>query len=146
MWITFKICTFVISNNFIKNSLRTHSVVNYFQNLYLCDFQQPQVHESIAWVGCELLSKFVPLWFPTTDVTTTGNQNTLWITFKICTFVISNNTLLLLFWQWHVVNYFQNLYLCDFQQLSPCSPAIFTSCELLSKFVPLWFPTTCLSR
>nr|DAN48443.1 MAG TPA: hypothetical protein [Caudoviricetes sp.] len=37
------------------------SVVNYFQNLYLCDFQQPYDANSYRGTCCELLSKFVPL-------------------------------------------------------------------------------------
>ena len=93
-------------------------------------------------LSCELLSKFVSLWLQTT---LTGNGSMLvplWITFKICIFVIFNN------WQYRignnatVVNYFQNLYLCDFQQLSYCNNLSQECCELLSKFVSLWLSTT----
>ena len=41
--------------------------------------------------GCELLLKFVSLWFETTVDAMCSSYELLWITFKICTFVISNN-------------------------------------------------------
>ena len=167
MWITFKICIFVIWNNAKENIQRRRRVVNYFQNLYFCDLKQPkQINAGSGW-RCELLSKFVSLWLPTTGrhgksyryllwitfkiciFVTPNNSQTqlgwyrwLWITFKICIFVISNNFLLRLTLMRMVVNYFQNLYLCDFQQLIYIDYLQLISCELLSKFVSLWFETT----
>ena len=193
MWITFKICIFVTSNNRKYQWGACKKVVNYFQNLYLCDFKQRNQRLQLRTACCELLSKFVPLWFPTTRrsanhwmwplwitfkifismisnnlyeqilcwiwvvnyfskfvslwLPTTSYKSLkeeleLWITFKICTFVISNN-----FSQWSnysaiVVNYFQNLYLCDFQQQFSNDRNTCIRCELLSKFVSLWLPTT----
>ena len=142
LWITFKICTFVISNNRTAKQITDKIVVNYFQNLYLCDFQQLNMGFCSLHFGCELLSKFVPLWFPTTPMLICSCTIVLWITFKICTFVISNNTPLRSVLDAPVVNYFQNLYLCDFQQHISATAWASSCCELLSKFVPLWFPTT----
>ena len=116
--------------------------MNYLQNLYLCDFQQPSNDFTNELRSCELLSKFVPLWFPTTKGYKDLNESLLWITFKICTFVISNNPQHHWWCSGGVVNYFQNLYLCDFQQRRVASWGIPPSCELLSKFVSLWLPTT----
>ena len=92
--------------------------------------------------GCELLSKFVSLWLQTTQPKVATANGLLWITFKICTFVISNNNKQHLNWIYLVVNYFQNLYLCDFQQRFTAVVSVWNSCELLSKFVSLWFKTT----
>ena len=116
--------------------------MNYLQNLYLCDFQQPSNDFTNELRSCELLSKFVPLWFPTTKGYKDLNESLLWITFKICTLVISNNPQHHWWCSGGVVNYFQNLYLCDFQQRRVASWGIPPSCELLSKFVSLWLPTT----
>ena len=141
MWITFKICIFVIANNSLYNQDAWCWVVNYFQNLYLCDLQQQNL-TAYAWEeGCELLSKFVSLWFPTTIMQLLIHGNMLWITFKICIFVISNNQYKAFKAKWAVVNYFQNLYLCDLQQHPLRSSLRNNSCELLSKFVPLWLRT-----
>ena len=116
LWITFKICTFVISNNNKQHLNWIYLVVNYFQNLYLCDSQQPKRKRLFLNVCCELLSKFVSLWLPTTF----GDINTisplLWITFKICIFVIFNKDWYRSITELRVVSYFQNLYLCDCKQ------------------------------
>ena len=142
LWITFKICIFVISNNSSVMLRALASVVNYFQNLYLCDLKQQCKHLTKLSIGCELLSKFVPLWFPTTIVINTFCQLMLWITFKICIFVIFNNIWKAPICSPIVVNYFQNLYLFDFQQRFKKMEYSRSRCELLSKFVSLWFPTT----
>ena len=42
-------------------------------------------------ICCELLSKFVSLWLPTTADDLYTEVLMLWITFKICIFVIANN-------------------------------------------------------
>ena len=140
MWITFKICTFLIFNNFLFCSSYFLYVVNYFQNLYLCDFKQhysffssynigcellskfylcdfkQQMYDSIKDSrGCELLSKFVSLWLQTTYIWILLLRWWLWITFKICIFVTPNNQKERDFFLTFVMNYFQNLYLCDFQ-------------------------------
>ena len=167
LWVTFKICIFVIWNNGSELQYLIMVVVNYFQNLYLCDFQQRENEAINIDSCCELLSKFVSLWSPTTVVFWIICIFVLWITFKICIFVISNNTTQFAFVSSKVVscfqirnfvtpnnavasrspspdvvNYFQNLYLCDFQQLYRAMPMLYACCELLSKFVSLWFPTT----
>ena len=142
LWITFKICIFVTSNNPNQWRYRKTQVVNYFQNLYLCDFQQQKKKQNINETSCELLSKFVSLWLPTTFGLFFCSCNRLWITFKICIFVTSNNYIPSHIVNLGVVNYFQNLYLCDFQQLHCPQCAHNCSCELLSKFVSLWLPTT----
>ena len=116
MWITFKICIFVTSNNRTDTRVLRLYVVNYFQNLYLCDFQQQCCGWKPSKIGCELLSKFVSLWLPTTTLDFFYCIFTLWITFKICIFVTSNNFKKFVVPLHYVVNYFQNLYLCDFQQ------------------------------
>ena len=142
MWITFKICTFVTSNNLDESEMGKIFVVNYFQNLYLCDSQQLVRSCAVKACSCELLSKFVSLWLPTTSIPEKRCTQELWITFKICIFVIFNN----LYWplriaNW-VVNYFQNLYLCDWEQPAISIHTLAYSCELLSKFVSLWLRTT----
>ena len=142
LWITFKICTFVIWNNLTSFANFFSLVVDYLQNLYLCDFQQPTGVRWNSVSGCELLSKFVSLWLPTTVLRIIAFEYELWITFKICIFVTSNNSRSIFFSLVAVVNYFQNLYLCDFQQQRANKGTPLTRCELLSKFVSLWLPTT----
>ena len=116
LWITFKICIFVISNNTTLAGLLFLHVVNYFQNLYLCDLKQPkQINAGSGW-RCELLSKFVSLWLRTTVRFISYLSYRLWITFKICIFVIENNLRYGCYQFGYVVNYFQNLYLCDWEQ------------------------------
>ena len=116
--------------------------MNYFQNLYLCDFQQPPLSSIDEYESCELLSKFVSLWFPTTTQSKWRRALSLWITFKICIFVTPNNDKWVFQLFYVVVNYFQNLYLCDLQQQWTISLMCCTCCELLSKFVSLWLQTT----
>ena len=130
------------SNNWTRYKERPQAVVNYFQNLYLCDLKQPYFGIAVFGVSCELLSKFVSLWFPTTQCNPYPHYRVLWITFKICIFVISNNSSVMLRALASVVNYFQNLYLCDFQQWAAVEWMCQFRCELLSKFVSLWFETT----
>ena len=196
LWITFKIYIFVISNNPGLYRAYLWGVVNYFQNLYLCDFQQCALLRALSLLSCELLSKFVSLWLPTTERAEQLLEDMLWITFKICifatpnnnwcsslrvcavvnyfqnlylcdlqqrnqfypqyvrvvnyfqnlylfcTFVTSNNKEENILVTEEVVNYFQNLYLCDFQQQRLQEWVLANSCELLSKFVSLWSPTT----
>ena len=113
-----------------------------FQNLYLCDFKQLSDEKEELPARCELLSKFVSLWLPTTIERREKVAERLWITFKICIFVISNNSSVMLRALASVVNYFQNLYLCDFQQWAAVEWMCQFRCELLSKFVSLWFETT----
>ena len=145
LWITFKICIFVTSNNFPIGTNRQDRVVNYFQNLYLCDFQQHLGCSLSFTLCCELLSKFVSLWFETTYWDWKWFTSKLWITFKICIFVIENNTRRGSGALAVVVNYFQNLYLCDFKQQKPLLKHTHERCELLSKFVSLWLQTTLCS-
>ena len=116
LWITFKICIFVIWNNLGTDRDPRIIVVNYFQNLYLCDFKQRILSEPNRIFCCELLSKFVSLWLQTTSLHTEKILLVLWITFKICIFVTSNNVNACIALRPRVVNYFQNLYLCDFKQ------------------------------
>ena len=142
LWITFKICIFVISNNSVGAPHWCTSVVNYFQNLYLCDLKQLTSKGLPVCIRCELLSKFVSLWLPTAGGKFLTQEVGLWITFKICIFVISNNNINKLLRRLSVVNYFQNLYLFDFQQQRDNKSLVSRRCELLSKFVSLWFPTT----
>ena len=142
LWITFKICIFVIANNNSIISPTSSRAVNYFQNLYLCDFQQLFVLIGFLFLGCELLSKFVSLWFETILWVHQRRAWKLWITFKICIFVIANNYSFRCTGRGTAVNYFQNLYLCDFQQLLIWLDIYLVCCELLSKFVSLWLPTT----
>ena len=142
LWITFKIRTFVISNNTKTNVMIDLSVVNYFQNLYLCDSQQLPVRFAMCYSCCELLSKFVSLWLPTTNPLFLYPWERLWIIFKICIFVTPNNFRFRYRLLGSVVNYFQNLYLYDFQQHQGMNAIDYVGCELLSKFVPLWLPTT----
>ena len=130
------------SNNALIGIINDETVVNYFQNLYLCDFQQQKLEKEVQDGSCELLSKFVPLWFPTTINCRVSIMLMLWITFKICIFVTPNNYLVRWMSNWAVVNYFQNLYLCDSQQLGVPPTTECDRCELLSKFVSLWLPTT----
>ena len=142
LWITFKICIFLTSNNYLLRLQEVSEVVNYFQNLYFCDLKQRQRTPISYYGGCELLSKFVSLWLPTTVYIKSSISLLLWITFKICIFVTSNNC-----HPWReivkkVVNYFQNLYLCDSQQLIYPLDTLVKCCELLLKFVSLWFTTT----
>ena len=133
-------------NNYVSLKSSTPLVVNYFQNLYLCDFQQQPLQLRQAQWCCELLSKFVSLWFPTTANALNITDDVLWITFKICIFVIENNLTSFANFFSLVVNYFQNLYLCDSQQQTLLILPIVFCCELLSKFVPLWLPTTVCNR
>ena len=142
LWITFKICIFVTPNNSKKELEEWLTVVNYFQNLYLCDFEQQQTKVLRIVASCELLSKFVPLWFSIKIDTEVSQNYALWVIFKICIFVIANNERHVLLRSILVVNYFQNLYLCDFQQRYLCYKGRKWCCELLSKFVPLWLQTT----
>ena len=161
----------MIFNNYKWFDFCCTRVVNYFQNLYLCDFQQLSIDRPKEICSCELLSKFVSLWFPTTSNILVIGRVVLWITFKICTFVISNNIPLtqvqtsalwitfkicifvtpnnlqqVRIYALQVVNYFQNLYLCDFQQHGRFTLMTALGCELLSKFVSLWLPTTTQKR
>jgi len=142
LWITFKICIFVIWNNTISFWATTVCVVNYFQNLYLCDSQQQRSLKIVLLTRCELLSKFVSLWFETTSAKGYYITYPLWITFKICIFVTSNNAGIRAGGDGGVVNYFQNLYLCDLKQPKIAKSGRYIRCELLSKFVFLWFETT----
>ena len=142
LWITFKICIFVTSNNCAMHKAVIRWVVNYFQNLYLCDFKQHRVVSEHIRIRCELLSKFVSLWLQTTGRDIVANAGLLWITFKICIFVIFNNNSLGVRLFSIVVNYFQNLYLCDLKQHHLWKGSLWQRCELLSKFVSLWLPTT----
>ena len=133
--------------------------------MYLCDFQQRRQDRLLHGFGCELLSKFVSLWSPTTLCALKSSTASLWITFKICIFVIFNNFIFLLLKTWMlwitfkicifvtsnnravrrvcykwVVNYFQNLYLCDWEQPIVSIAGVMYCCELLSKFVSLVIP------
>ena len=126
----------------MPNWISWQNVVNYFQNLYLCDCKQLKAIAFVSSISCELLSKFVPLWLQTTYSLCNFLNDMLWITFKICIFVTSNNKMLYFLYCTLVVNYFQNSYLCDSQQRQSPNSRRAKSCELLSKFVSLWLPTT----
>ena len=48
-------------------------VVIWFQNSYLCGILQQETAFDIAVFGCNLVSKFLPLWYLTTgDIDFTG--------------------------------------------------------------------------
>ena len=130
------------SQQLIDSLLNDRYVVNYFQNLYLCDCKQQEAKSPVRNISCELLSKFVSLWLQTTSLRIQLPFLMLWITFKICTFVIWNNNVFNVYISIIVVNYFQNLYLCDLKQQYNKFTISDLSCELLSKFVSLWFETT----
>ena len=116
--------------------------MNYFQNLYLCDSQQQEKYNSYLCSVLWITFKICIFWLPTTKKIITMLKKMLWITFKICIFVTSNNKGDIHLGKESVVNYFQNLYLCDLKQLGRESLGLFRGCELLSKFVSLWSPTT----
>ena len=137
LWIAFKIYIFVIGNNILKKINGDRSVVNCFQNLYLCHRKQLIDNEEWIELRCELLSKFISLSSETIMSKKKRPLCMLWIAFKIYIFVIGNNKFFLTFYLSRVVNCFQNLYLCHRKQYLGNVAIFRESCELLSKFISL---------
>jgi len=116
LWIAFKICIFAVANSFRLCRTKGKSVVNCFQNLYLCSREQLNSKMAIPACSCELLSKFVSLQSRTVTVSarlgfcscellskfvslqsrTVATSDRmmffeLWIAFKICIFAVANS-------------------------------------------------------
>ena len=140
LWIAFKKTTFGLIYRLRLAVLYPSSVVNCFQKNYLWTDLQVPVCQDTRRLRCELLSKKLPLdWFTGHNPEIAGSSP-LWIAFKKTTFGLIYRTTQNFAIALLVVNCFQKNYLwTDLQANGNTQPAR-SSCELLSKKLPLdWF-------
>ena len=147
LWIAFKKTTFGLIYRQRRPDADVPGVVNCFQKNYLWTDLQDPANAAPGTPSCELLSKKLPLdWFTGWSDTRT-TMSLLWIAFKKTTFGLIYRARRVMGSIDLVVNCFQKNYLWTDLQDRRSALAIPTSCELLSKKLPLdWFTGAELCR
>ena len=142
LWIAFRIVFLLMIPNKNKLQKHLHKVVNCFQNcIFTYDSQLFRINYS--WTRCcELLSElYFYLWFPTLKTLVHGVE-VLWIAFRIVFLLMIPNRVKFFWFEFWVVNCFQNCIFTYDSQQSNKHIVNNICCELLSElYFYLWFPT-----